>query len=69
AVKQVDLAKARWRKSRASTDYQNCVEVAGLGSRFAVRDSKDPEGPKLVFSPADWASFVAGTRQGDFTLR
>jgi len=31
-----------------------------------MRDSKDPDGPKLVFTPAEWAAFVAGVRDGEF---
>jgi hypothetical protein len=34
----------------------------------AVRDSKDPDGPKLAFSHADWRAFVAGVKAGEFDL-
>ncbi|WP_436761288.1 DUF397 domain-containing protein [Streptosporangium sp. V21-05] len=45
----------------------NCVEVAGLsGGRAAVRDSKDPSGPALVFTRGEWAAFVGGVRNGEF---
>lgn len=58
-----ELAAARWRKSsRSGANDSNCVEVAGLGAGLAVRDSKDPAGPVLVFGPVAWASFVAGLR-------
>jgi Domain of unknown function (DUF397) len=43
-----------------------CVEVARLDARRAVRDSKDPNGPKHVFDNASWAAFVAGVRRGEF---
>ncbi|MGH3905192.1 MAG: DUF397 domain-containing protein [Pseudonocardiaceae bacterium] len=56
-----------WRKSSYSGTSGNCIEVAGLadGPR-AVRDSKDPHGPALIFTPAEWAAFTAGVRAGEF---
>ncbi|WP_433517239.1 DUF397 domain-containing protein [Nonomuraea sp. CA-143628] len=33
-----------------------------------VRDSKDPEGPKLIFTPAEWRAFIADLKSGDFGL-
>ncbi len=43
----------------------NCVEVA-LGDRVLVRDSKDPDGPRLAFDPATWTQFLAGIQAGQF---
>ncbi len=63
-----DLSGAVWRKSSFSNGTGgNCVEVADLdnGGR-AVRDSKDPNGPALIFTPAEWAAFTAGVRAGEF---
>jgi hypothetical protein len=34
----------------------------------AVRDSKDPDGPRLIFTPAEWETFTAGVRDGEFEL-
>jgi hypothetical protein len=50
-----------WRKSsRSGSNGGNCVEVArNLTDAVAVRDSKDPDGPKLVFAPGGWRSFMA----------
>ncbi|MFI0717644.1 DUF397 domain-containing protein [Streptomyces sp. NPDC021224] len=49
-----------WRKSsHSSNDGGNCVEVAAHPGAIHVRDSKDPEGPALTFSPAAWAAFAA----------
>ncbi|WP_443078822.1 DUF397 domain-containing protein [Streptosporangium sp. NBC_01495] len=63
-----ELANAKWRKSSLSgSDGGNCVEVADLsGGRAAVRDSKDPSGPALVFARGEWAAFVGGVRNGEF---
>jgi hypothetical protein len=45
------------------------VEVArNLPGAVAVRDSKDPEGPKLTFTPDEWVAFTAGIRAGQFDL-
>jgi hypothetical protein len=55
---------ADWQKSSySSANGGNCVEVAGDGAGVvAVRDSKDPAGPALVFSPADWSAFIASLK-------
>ncbi|KAB1158793.1 DUF397 domain-containing protein [Micromonospora sp. AMSO12t] len=56
-----DLIGAQWRKStRSSSNGGNCVEVAdNLPGVVGVRDSKDPAGPALTFTPAAWRAFVA----------
>jgi len=52
-----DLSRAEWRKSSYSSQSGNCVEVASnLLGLALVRDSKAPEGPKLLVSPRDLAS-------------
>ncbi|MBO4159404.1 MULTISPECIES: DUF397 domain-containing protein [Micromonospora] len=57
-----ELTGARWRKSsRSSSNGGACVEVAdNLPGTVAVRDSKDPHGPALTFTPTSWHTFVAG---------
>ncbi|MET8541445.1 DUF397 domain-containing protein [Kitasatospora sp. NPDC004799] len=63
----VDLSDAAWFKSSHSNNGGNCVEVAsGFPGLMPVRDSKDPQGPALIFADAAWASFVAAVRRGDF---
>lgn len=53
-----ELANATWHKSSHSGSGDQCVEIAALsGGRRAVRDSKDPEGPALVFSATGWIAF------------
>ncbi|WP_444947499.1 DUF397 domain-containing protein [Micromonospora ureilytica] len=56
----MDLTGARWRTSnRSGSGGGNCVEVAdNLPGIVGVRDSKDPEGPALVFGPVAWRAFV-----------
>jgi len=60
----VDLSNAIWRKSRHSASNA-CVEVAFVDGRVAVRDSKNRQGPVLVFTPLEWDAFVAGVRDGE----
>ncbi|MGI5165722.1 DUF397 domain-containing protein [Spirillospora sp. CA-253888] len=62
---KLDLSAAGWRKSSYSSGQGGeCVEVAGLPSVIAVRDSKDPHGPRLVFDAAAWRSFARRVRDG-----
>jgi Domain of unknown function (DUF397) len=61
----VDLSTARWRKSSRSS-VNGCVEVAFVGDRVAVRDSKDPGGPVLLFSAHEWVAFLGGVHDGEF---
>lgn len=62
-----ELAAATWRTSSYSGAQGDCVAVATLASgRWAVRDTKDPHGPVLIFNAAEWAAFTAGVRAGEF---
>ncbi|MBQ1076067.1 DUF397 domain-containing protein [Micromonospora sp. C31] len=65
----VDLSRAQWKKSTRSSGNGQCVEVADLADAVALRDSKDPTGPALLFCREDWTSFLAGTKQDQFTRR
>jgi hypothetical protein len=63
-----ELAGARWTKSSLSGPTGgNCVEVARLGDgQVAVRNSRHPSGPALVFTAAEWDAFVRGAKDGEF---
>jgi hypothetical protein len=64
-----DLTNAVWRRSaRGDDDTGACVEVAILGDGYAVRNSTDPDGPVLYFTPAEWEAFVGGAKDGEFDL-
>ena len=58
-MNMTDFSGARWRKTRHSNGQGSCVEVADLPAIIAVRDSKDPAGPKLAFGRAAWQAFAA----------
>lgn len=66
-TKRPELARAVWRASSHSAASGNCVEMADLsnGAR-AVRDSKNPNGPALIFTVTEWQAFAAGVRAGEF---
>ena len=58
---------ARWVKSSLSFSNGACVEVASLpGGVVGVRHSKDPNGPVLRFTPAEWQAFLGGALAGEF---
>ena len=63
----MDLSRVRWRKSSRSATGNggNCVEVALAENATAVRDSKVPNGPALVFGRAQWQQFLSATRRGE----
>jgi Domain of unknown function (DUF397) len=63
------LPHAIWRKSRYSNPSGNCVELAELpAGGVAVRNSRDPDGPALIFTRAEWDAFLQGARDGEFGL-
>lgn len=72
AAQPVDLESPSfvpdWRKSSYSQGSNSCVEAAdgAPGEQVWVRDSKNPDGPVLKFTSAEWKAFVAGVRDGEF---
>lgn len=53
-----------WHRSSRSGSNGACVEVADLGGAVGVRDSKDPAGPALTFTPTQWRSFTTTLKAG-----
>lgn len=67
-VPVTELPALTWRKSRRSNPSGNCVECAVLPDKagIAVRNSRDPEGPALIYTFAEIEAFILGARDGDF---
>ena len=65
-----DIDSVIWRKSSYSgSNGGGCVEITdNLPRVVAVRDSKDPGGPVLVFTPDVWRAFTAGIKAGELGL-
>jgi len=61
----VNLSESGWRRSSRS-QFNSCVEVSFLGDRVPVRNSRDPDGPVVVFTASEWDAFVAGVKLGEF---
>lgn len=59
-----DLSAATWRKSSYSNpDGGNCVEIAdNLPGLVPVRDSKNPDGPAILFPAGSWGAFIASLK-------
>ena len=67
-MSRADLA-SQWRtSSHSSGQGTECVEVAGLGEAIAARDSKNPGGPMLGFTHAEWSAFLDDVKRGAFDL-
>ncbi|MFD3451103.1 DUF397 domain-containing protein [Streptomyces sp. NPDC058691] len=62
---QLDLVNAEWQSSSQGTGD---VQIAFVEGYIAMRDGRNPEGPSLVFTPAEWRAFVLGARDGEFDL-
>ena len=58
-------SRCAWRKSSRS-QFNACVEVSFVGETVPLRNSRDPDGPVLVFTGPEWDAFVAGVKLGEF---
>ena len=57
------------RSSHSGPTGGNCVEVAFLADgAVAMRNSREPDGPALIFTRAEWDAFLGGARDGEFGL-
>ena len=64
-----NLSRAEWRKSsRSNGSGGACVEVASIGTAIAVRDSKNPDGAKLIIGASMWQTFTRRVKAGGFDL-
>lgn len=62
-----ELRGVRWQKSRRSGREGNCVEMASLPSgQIAVRNSRHPDGPALIYTRAEVQALIQGAKDGDF---
>jgi hypothetical protein len=61
-----ERANLIWHKAQSSTNNGQCVEIASVVGKVAMRDSKDPEGPTLVYTPTEFNAFLEGVRNGEF---
>jgi hypothetical protein len=64
-VAKSDSVQPSWRKSTFS-ESGACVEVAFVAQGILVRQSRDPSGPALTFTHAEWLAFLAGVRNDEF---
>jgi hypothetical protein len=61
------LRHATWQKSRRSNSQGNCVEMARIsGDAVAVRNSRHPQGPALIYTLAEIEALILGAKDGDF---
>ncbi|MEV5730773.1 DUF397 domain-containing protein [Streptomyces pharetrae] len=62
------IAGARWQKARASDAKNDCIEVARLSeNEYAVRNSRFPDGPALIYTKDEFDAFIDGVGKGEFS--
>lgn len=65
-VNMGDCVEVAWTRASTCDEGTNCVEFAPVGGEVLVRNSNDPDGPVLRFTPEEWAMFLAGAKAGEF---
>lgn len=64
---KLDLTGAQWlRGTQAAEPEGGHLEIAFVADHIAMRNSTQPDGPILIFTPAEWEAFVLGARDGEF---
>ncbi len=62
------MVDEQWRKATKSNNNGACTEVRRTGDEIQVRDSKNPTGLVLSFTPVEWDAFLDGAKKGEFDL-
>ena len=65
-LSEAERAGLSWLKAKSSSHNGQCMEIASTTDKIALRDSKDPNGPILVYTPAEFKAFLDGARNGEF---
>ncbi|MEV4943503.1 DUF397 domain-containing protein [Streptomyces cinereoruber] len=61
-----ELVGARWVKAKASDGIGECIMLAKVGESVAMSNSRDPEGPALIFTKGELSAFLDGATKGEF---
>ena len=61
-----ERASLTWLKAQLSGANGQCVEIASTRDKVAIRDSKDPDGPILTYTFAEFRAFLHGAQNGEF---
>jgi hypothetical protein len=67
SIINLEVRDLQWRKARRSAGNGACVEVAPVNGQIAIRDSKNPDGSWLQYSPRSWQAFVAAIKANNFS--
>ncbi|TDQ49221.1 DUF397 domain-containing protein [Actinorugispora endophytica] len=66
-ISAAELGDIAWQKSRRSNSIGNCVEMAKLSDgSIAMRNSRFPEGPALIYTQGEIDALILGAKDGDF---
>lgn len=65
-LSDTERASLIWVKAQYSGSNGQCVEIASAADKIAIRDSKDPGGPILVYTAGEFNAFLHGAKNGEF---